>query len=534
MKNRLFYTHFSLLLFALLLSSCTKEETVNIDYTFTATLNNKADANDFNTVDFKEFENLNLGFYKGNLWIKLEVNNGNKANSYMIINNDNFNRKYAFYKLDTFSNSLKLVKQTTDLTKRDYRTFNFPNPNFKIDLAPQEQATFVLLTSSDGRTINATPQLISMESYSAFISKTMIWSVTFMGLIVFLLIVNIYQWKLHKQKIHLYYIFYMLATFLMYLGFEGYLYSLGLKIIIIDHVIFIAVRLWILCLILFTTKFLDTKAVAPKYFNKFILWLLFIVLGGTTIYQLIFFNSSIAHLHYFDNTLSFLWLGIILITILVSAKSRKLELRYYLISLSLFLLFITLGLINGHFQIFPGNPFIYIKIGTMVEFIGFTYFMTVLIKRKLDRGENLDNEIEKTKNLKKELEANKDKLIHTSKELKEKEAALSNKKGIEKTDVIGILKLLENSLSTDEEWEEFKLKFTALNPNFLEQLSKKHPDLTKSEIRLLTLIKIGYTQKEIADILSIAPDSVKKSRSRARKKLKLQKSVSLSKYLSKF
>jgi len=325
----------------------------------------------------------------------------------------------------------------------------------------------------------------------------------------------------------------MLATFLMYLGFEGYLYSLGLKIIIIDHVIFIAVRLWILCLILFTTKFLDTKNVAPLYY-KLILWLLFIVLGGITIYQLIFFNSSIAHLHYFDNTLSFLWLGIILITILVSAKSRKLELRYYLISLSLFLLFITLGLINGHFQIFPGNPFIYIKIGTMVEFIGFTYFMTVLIKRKLDRGENLDNEIEKTKNLKKELEANKDKLIHTSKELKEKEELLSTKKGIEKTDVIGILKLLENSLSTDEEWEEFKLKFTALNPNFLEQLSKKHPDLTKSEIRLLTLIKIGYSQKEIADILSIAPDSVKKSRSRARKKLKLQKSVSLSKYLSKF
>lgn len=533
MKNSLFYIYFTLLLFALFLSSCTAKETVKIDYTFTAATNNKNNISDFNTIDFKEFEDLNLGFYKGNLWIKLLVKNGNKPNSYMIVNNDNFNRKYIFYKLDTLSNSLKLVKQTADFSKQDYRTFNFPNPNFKIDLATQEQATFIIFTSSDGRTINATPQLMSMESYSAFINKNMIWSVTFMGLIVFLLMVNIYQWKLHKQKIHLYYIFYMLTTFLMYLGFEGYLYNLGLKTIIIDHVIFIAVRLWIFSLILFTTKFLDTKVVAPKYFT-IIAWLLLIILGGTTLYQLIFFHSSIAHLHYFDNTLSFLWLCIIFITILVSSKSRKLELRYYLISLSLFLLFITLGLINGHFQIFPGNPFIYIKIGTMLEFIGFTYFMTVLIKQKLDRSKDLDNEIEKTKNLKKELEANKNKLIHTSKELKEKEELLSTKKGIEKTDVIGILKLLENSLSTDEEWEEFKLKFTALNPNFLEQLSTTHPDLTKSEIRLLTLIKIGYTQKEIADILSIATDSVKKSRSRVRKKLKLQKSVSLSKYLLKF
>jgi DNA-binding CsgD family transcriptional regulator len=86
-------------------------------------------------------------------------------------------------------------------------------------------------------------------------------------------------------------------------------------------------------------------------------------------------------------------------------------------------------------------------------------------------------------------------------------------------------------LSTESEWEEFKLKLQELNPVFLEQLLVNHPDLSKSEIRLLTLIKVGYSQKEIANILNIAPDSVKKARSRVRKKLRLDEDITLNAYL---
>ena len=76
--------------------------------------------------------------------------------------------------------------------------------------------------------------------------------------------------------------------------------------------------------------------------------------------------------------------------------------------------------------------------------------------------------------------------------------------------------------------------FDQLQPEFYNQLVKQHPDLTKSEIRLLLLIHIGYTQKEIASILQIAPDSVKKSRTRVRKKLKIAIDERLEDYLLRF
>lgn len=506
-----------------LLSSCTQENSIEVNHSFKVSINVEQSIEEFDKVRFEPFNDLNLGFFKGNIWIKLEIQNENRSNSYMVINNDMINRNYTFFKLDSLDNSFKSVNQIKDKSKQDHRTNNISNPNFKVDLEANERATYLISTTSDGRTVVATPKLISMTSYSNLITENMIWNITFLGSIIFLLLLNFYQWNIHKQQIYFYYIFYMLSTFLMYVGLEGKLYNFGFKHAIIDHFVFLSVRLWVLSLIMYTSNFLKTQAVSPIFY-KLIKWSLFIILGGTTLYQFIFFDTSIAHLHYFENLLSFLWLLLILGIVLVSAKTRKLELKYYLIPLFCLLFFTTIGLIDGHLQILPGSPFVYIKIGTIIEFFGFTYFMAILIKRKLERAENLENE----------LHENRKELIFASEKLEEKDKLLSIKTGVKKTDLIGIFKLLESSLSTEAEWNEFKLKFKELNPSFLDQLLVEHSDLSKSEIRLLTLIKIGYTQKEIATILSIAPDSVKKAKHRVRKKLNFSKSIILAEYLSKY
>jgi DNA-binding CsgD family transcriptional regulator len=501
-----------------LLSSCSNQDEAEVKHSFTAAINVKQSIEEFDKVKFESFDNLNLGFFKGEIWIKLDIKNGNNPNSYMVINNDYINRNYIFYKHDSLTNSFKLVNPLKHISNLDYRTYNISNPNFKIDLNANEQATYVIATTVDGRTVDATPTLISMEKYSDLTTENVIWSTVFFGVIIFLLFLNIYQWSIHKQSIYFYYIFYIIATFIMYLGLEGKLFSLGFKQII-DHIVFLSIRLWVLSLIIFTAKFLKIDVSFPGFY-RFIKYALLIVLGGVTLYQLVFYNTSIAHLHYFENLLSFVWLVLLLGIILASAKTRKLELRYYLIPLSCLLFFVTMGLIDGHFQVLPGSPFIYIKTGTIVEFFGFTYFMSVLIKRKLKMVNSLEYE----------LQENREELNTISKVLKEKDKIISSKTAVEKTDLIGIFNLLENSLSTEIEWDEFKLKLEELNPIFLEQLLVNHPNLSKSEIRLLTLIRIGYTQKEIATILSIAPDSVKKAKSRVRKKLGLTEATSLHKY----
>lgn len=524
-KNKHLFSFFLIQLVILFLfSSCSDKDSLETDYSFQVAINAPQSINEFEKVEFKPFDDLNLGFFKGKVWIKLEIKNDEKENkSYMFISNDRFNRNYIFYKLDTIDNSLQLVNHIKDTSKQDHRTFNNPNPNFKIDLEPNEHATYIISSSSDGRTKDANPKIMATESYFNFVNDNNIWNIVFYGIIFCLLLINFYQWNIYKQKIYFYYIFYLASTILVYLGIEGYLFNLRLKHIVIDHFVFVCVKLWALSLIMYTSKFLEIQTVAPKYY-KFIKKVLFIVLGGTLVYQFAFYNSSIQYLHYFENVLSFLWLFIIIGILLLSGKTKRLELKYYLIPLACFILFTAIGLVDVHFQFLPGNAFTYVKIGAIVELIGFTYFMKVLIKRKLEGVENLENE----------LQENRKKLVLTSKELKEKENLLSSKTGIEKTDLISIFKLLENSLSSEAEWDEFKLNFKELDSQFLNQLLGEYPNLSKSEIRLLTLIKIRYSQKEIASILNIAPDSVKKAKNRVRKKLNIPESTHLDDFLSKF
>ncbi len=520
MKSKIYY--FLLLLFVINSDNCfaiDNDTPVDIDYSFKAAINVEQSIEEFDKVPFETFDNLNLVFFRGNLWLRLDIKNqSNSDKSCMFISNDRFNRNYIFYKLDTTSNSLVLANQVKQETQNDYRTFNEPNPNLKIDLSPEEKATYLIISASDGRTKDATPKIISLESYFNYTSESKISDIIFYTVIFCLLIINIQQWNIYKRKIYLFCIFYMISTSLVYLGIEGYLYTFitifKLDQNFMDHVIFVSVKLWALSLILYTSKFLEIKAVAPRYY-KFIKATLVIVLGGILLYQFVFYNSSIQHLHYFENVLSLLWLLLIIGMILFSAKARRMELKYYLIPLAFFILFTVIGVVNVHLQIFAGNSFTYVKIGAVVEFIGFTYFMTKLIKQKLKSSDTL-----------------KQTLKENEKEIKHKDELLSKK--IEKTDLLGIFSLLENTLSTENEWDEFKLKLEELNPNFYDNLTSKHSRLTKSEIRLLVLIRIGYTQKEIANLLNIAPESVKKARTRVRKKLNLDGNVKLNIYLKDF
>lgn len=503
-KNRLLSLYL-LVIIGVFFTSCYDEQAAKVDYTFEVAKNVTNNVNEFEHVQFAPFDDLNLGFFKGTIWIKLSINNEkNKSMSYMFLSNDRFIRNYRFYKQDTVDHTFQLVNEVSDTTLEDYRTYHNPNPNFKIDLAPNEKAVYLITSSSDGRTKDANATIVTLKNYYDYTSDSTFWGIIFYSIIVFLLLINLYLFSIYKRKIYLYYIFYLISTLFVYLGIEGYLILLKIPQLYIDHLVFVFVKLWALSLIMYTSKFLEIDIVAPKYY-RFIKIILVTVLGGIFLFQFLFFNTSIQYLHYFENVLTILWFLLIIGILVMSAKSRWLELKYYLIPFAFFILFTIFGVVNVHLQLFAGNSFTYVKIGAIFEFIGFTYFMTALVKRKLRASEKLE---------------------HT---LKKKEQRLAKK--IESSDLISVFNLIESSLSTETDWTEFKVRIQELNPNFLNELLNQFPDLTKSEIRLLILIRVGYSQKEIASILNIAPDSVKKARSRVRKKLNLLESEKLSSYL---
>ncbi len=507
----------------LFLSSCTTEQNLELKYSFESAINVTQNSTEFEKIKFQPLENLDLGFHKGNIWIKLDITNRDRYGSYVVMTNDLINRNYRFYKLDTLSHSLKPVSDIKDVSMHDHRTLNYPKPNFEISLAPNENASYFISTTSDGRILQGTPQLIKMEAYRTVMSRTTLFNIIFFAAIGMLFLINVFHWSILKNKIYYFYGLYILSSCLFYLNVEGYLYGLGFTHQTIDHFMFVSIRIWILSAILFTAKFLDLNETNPKFY-RLIKWLLISILGGTTLYQFTFYTTSIANLHLLENLFGFVWVVVAISMISYSVKQRKLQAKYYLIAFSFLLSFILLGLIDSHTTLLPGDPFSYFKIGTIIEFCGFTYFIALIIKRNINKTQVLENE----------LIQNKQELLDISKQLETSLDTAASKTTIEKTDLLSIFKLLESTLSKEEDWHEFKSKFKELSPNFLINLNQTHSNLSKSEIRLLILIRIGFTQKEIANILNIVPDSVKKAKHRVRKKLNLSKSITLTDYLASY
>ena len=98
----------------------------------------------------------------------------------------------------------------------------------------------------------------------------------------------------------------------------------------------------------------------------------------------------------------------------------------------------------------------------------------------------------------------------------------------------GINKLLTSislNCAQEEDWEEFQKVFEEIHIDFFNNLKKKFPDLTPTELRLSALLKLNLSSKDIATILGISQDSLRVSRYRLRKKLQLESGVDISHYL---
>jgi DNA-binding CsgD family transcriptional regulator len=93
---------------------------------------------------------------------------------------------------------------------------------------------------------------------------------------------------------------------------------------------------------------------------------------------------------------------------------------------------------------------------------------------------------------------------------------------------------IQDKLNKEKDWEQFQKYFNQIHTGFLNDFASKHKDLTPHELRLAALIRLNITNKEIAKLLNIESDSVKKTRNRLRKKLNNRSTEDLSSYIIKF
>ncbi len=89
-----------------------------------------------------------------------------------------------------------------------------------------------------------------------------------------------------------------------------------------------------------------------------------------------------------------------------------------------------------------------------------------------------------------------------------------------------ILKKIDTSLKDDSSWKKFTRDFELLNNDFVARI-KENCQITSNEMRLIALIKMDLTSNEIASLLHVSSDGIKKARFRLRKKMNLDASDSL-------
>lgn len=103
---------------------------------------------------------------------------------------------------------------------------------------------------------------------------------------------------------------------------------------------------------------------------------------------------------------------------------------------------------------------------------------------------------------------------------------------IEKTKPIKLLLWdIETQISIDKKLEHFQKNIDTINDKFYHLLKEEFSTLTENDLQLCALFRLGMSNKEIATLKNIAPDSAKKSRNRLRKKLNLAPTVDLIQFL---
>ena len=84
-----------------------------------------------------------------------------------------------------------------------------------------------------------------------------------------------------------------------------------------------------------------------------------------------------------------------------------------------------------------------------------------------------------------------------------------------------INRLINTNRLIEKDWENFKAVFEQVHPEFFTKLKQLYGKISSNELRLAAMMKMNLNTKEMASILNITPEGVKKARYRMRKKFEL-------------
>ena len=97
-----------------------------------------------------------------------------------------------------------------------------------------------------------------------------------------------------------------------------------------------------------------------------------------------------------------------------------------------------------------------------------------------------------------------------------------------------IQKLTEKNTTMDADWENFVKSFDQVHTNFFKRLKEEFADLSPTDYKLCTYLRMNLTTKEIASLMNISIRSAETNRYRLRKKLNLDSDTNLTQFLMEY
>lgn len=161
------------------------------------------------------------------------------------------------------------------------------------------------------------------------------------------------------------------------------------------------------------------------------------------------------------------------------------------------------------------------------------YAMAQRRKRNQLFKEKMDRELEFSQ---KELESRKQELTAFALQLANKNETLENIKrdvqevrinSADRKSIQSIVNTIEFNINDNNNWDTFRKRFESVHKDFEINVKQKYGNVTTNELRLMALLKMNLSSKEIANILNVSQEGIKKARYRLRKKLKLETGDSL-------
>ncbi|WP_299125871.1 tetratricopeptide repeat protein [uncultured Winogradskyella sp.] len=165
-------------------------------------------------------------------------------------------------------------------------------------------------------------------------------------------------------------------------------------------------------------------------------------------------------------------------------------------------------------------------IGALSLAIAIVYGLRQRMKRNKIEREKLDNDLAfKEKELTTHalhLAHKNEVLLDLKSQLKELKSNSPNSRSYQK-----VINTINLDINNDNNWEQFRNYFEDVHRDFNSKVKRSYPEVSNNDLRLMSLLKMNLSSKEIANILNISIEGVKKARYRLRKKLNLSTEESL-------